>query len=708
MIKKGSIGLELPKLILNSEVKLPALWPYYVCYYNGICYWDNQKSYCVKFGHPVSNLVELFRVPLGHPAYGSESGLGVRATSHIGVGVTIGYYAGEMYPLSFTDKLDIDSNYLMEPSTHSKFVYDGKYVSNEMRFINDPRGIADLPNVKMGKRKQRRHEFKGHSFRISGRPIVTTRQISAGEEVLLDYGDAYWSAQGKNDDYSTCFKCSRILDTESNFSLKTNGERARTCKNCAASKKAKFAVAEAPTSVIRAADQAPLAPVAAVVPTSVVSTQAPVAAVAPTSVVSTQAPVAAVAVAPTSVVSTQAPVAPVAVAPTSAIRAAAQAPVAAVAPTSVVSTQAPVAPVAVDPTSVIRAAVAAAAAVVEQLVADPAFAALALPPQIAAAQASVSAPSVAPASAPALHLIGSLKELAMDSFDFDNYRTSFMPVTVICFQPDEAQYLVGSYVEDHPLTWVVSRSDLFDPRGPEMVRTFAIMDNVEVKDHNGIWWGAIILSEVDATHYSVLFKVSFDGFSKIETVQKYRIRSATVVLGKHPNNGVLHPDQLEKPNNGVLHSDQLEKPNNGVLHPDQLEKPNNGVLHPDQLEKPNNGVLHPDQLEKPNNGVLHPDQLEKPNNGVLHPDQLEKPNNGVLHPDQLEKPNNGELHPDQLEEPNNGVLHPDQLEKPMRICRVCKTEFPLTKEHFYKISDTGFRKKCKKCFLAYNAKRRKI
>lgn len=125
--------------------------------------------------------------------------------------------------------------------------------------------------------------------------------------------------------------------------------------------------------------------------------------------------------------------------------------------------------------------------------------------------------------------VGSLMELIMDSVDYDNYRTSFMRVTIISRNEDEDDYVVGSYVGNDLKKWSVSSSYLINPRGPEMVRVFSVMEDVDVFDENdGNWWGATIISE-NAGQYSVIWKASFDGLSSISTVPKRFVRSATKV-----------------------------------------------------------------------------------------------------------------------------------------------------------------------------------
>jgi hypothetical protein len=129
---------------------------------------------------------------------------------------------------------------------------------------------------------------------------------------------------------------------------------------------------------------------------------------------------------------------------------------------------------------------------------------------------------------------GLVKELSMDSVDYENYRTSYMPVTIIGNASDDQndlRYVVGGYIGDDLVKWTVSESALTDPRGPEMIRVFSFNESVEAMDEHGIWWGATIVSELDDAsrtgQYAIVWKASFDGFSCITTVPRRCVRCCT-------------------------------------------------------------------------------------------------------------------------------------------------------------------------------------
>ncbi len=72
------------------------------------------------------------------------------------------------------------------------FMVDSTYVGNESRFINDFHNITDEPNV--------RFAFYRDPFSQETRAgIFALRTIYEGEEILVDYGEAWWSRDDEND-----------------------------------------------------------------------------------------------------------------------------------------------------------------------------------------------------------------------------------------------------------------------------------------------------------------------------------------------------------------------------------------------------------------------------------------------------------------------------------------------------------------------------
>lgn len=68
-----------------------------------------------------------------------------------------------------------------------QFVVDRFFAQVQMRFINDYRGISSKYNIHM-KSKVVRDLWHG--------PVITTRRVLKGEEILADYGPGYCKSFG--------------------------------------------------------------------------------------------------------------------------------------------------------------------------------------------------------------------------------------------------------------------------------------------------------------------------------------------------------------------------------------------------------------------------------------------------------------------------------------------------------------------------------
>lgn len=180
------------------------MWPKCVEYFDGV------RS-CIgtfMFSTPVHRAIELFE----------SHGTGVRTTAPLSAGTCVGLYACHVYESQ--EEEDSSSQFIMSPDDGTSVVYDAKGVGNEMRFINDYRGIAKQNNVCMAERVI-------ICEWVTARPIVTTKDIQAGEELLLDYGEGYWNVLGMR----LCTGCNRMLSLKTNYSPAGRGYR-RECNDC--------------------------------------------------------------------------------------------------------------------------------------------------------------------------------------------------------------------------------------------------------------------------------------------------------------------------------------------------------------------------------------------------------------------------------------------------------------------------------------------
>lgn len=180
------------------------MWPLDVEYFDGV----RSRAGTFRFAIRVHRSLELFK----------SHGVGVRTTAPLSSGTCVGYYACHVYKTQKEE--DPSSQFVMSPDDGTEVVYDAKNIGNEMRFINDYRGNSMQNNVCMGDREI---IYKW----VTARPIVTTKDIRAGEELLLDYGESYWNALNMR----LCTGCNRMLSLKTNYTPIGRGYR-RECNDC--------------------------------------------------------------------------------------------------------------------------------------------------------------------------------------------------------------------------------------------------------------------------------------------------------------------------------------------------------------------------------------------------------------------------------------------------------------------------------------------
>ena len=181
------------------------MWPLDVEYFDGV----RSRAGTFLFAIRVHRSLELFK----------SHGVGVRTRTFLPQGTVVGYYGCHVYK-SHSEE-DPSSRFVMSPDDGTEVVYDAKNIGNEMRFINDYRGISKTQNnVCMGDREI--------IYRwVTARPIVTIKDVQAGEELLLDYGESYWNALNMR----LCTGCNRMLSLKTNYTPIGRGYR-RECNDC--------------------------------------------------------------------------------------------------------------------------------------------------------------------------------------------------------------------------------------------------------------------------------------------------------------------------------------------------------------------------------------------------------------------------------------------------------------------------------------------
>jgi hypothetical protein len=178
----------------NKERHIPENWPEGVAFcpylkFRAIGHYNKNKQdpYCIPN-------IEIRRIDdPGHPCYDEKNPqYGVFALIGVRPGHKFGPYTGEVIPRKqFLKETHNDPHkYHMNFGRSDDFVIDADKSGNELRFVNDYRNITNEPNV----------EFVMKDWKKGG-PIscvlTAIGTISAGDELVCDYGEDYWETQRK-------------------------------------------------------------------------------------------------------------------------------------------------------------------------------------------------------------------------------------------------------------------------------------------------------------------------------------------------------------------------------------------------------------------------------------------------------------------------------------------------------------------------------
>jgi len=114
---------------------------------------------------------------------------GIFAKKNINQGEILGEYVGRIYYFSSERELKENRTELSEykwtvQHPHYILVIDSQFGANELALINDYRGIADCPNVSPSLIAHKGVRYFSY---------ITTKSISVGEELLVDYGQVFWT-----------------------------------------------------------------------------------------------------------------------------------------------------------------------------------------------------------------------------------------------------------------------------------------------------------------------------------------------------------------------------------------------------------------------------------------------------------------------------------------------------------------------------------
>lgn len=128
-----------------------------------------------------------------HPACGQNA---LYATINFGVGDVLGEYTGKVMPGHWGGEYVTRLWNTGANSDYYRPGVDAQHMGNELRMINDHRGVpgATGPNCKFS-----RAAIRGFRAAL----IVAIKPIAPNEEFLLDYGEVYWRQELMEGDAAT-------------------------------------------------------------------------------------------------------------------------------------------------------------------------------------------------------------------------------------------------------------------------------------------------------------------------------------------------------------------------------------------------------------------------------------------------------------------------------------------------------------------------
>ncbi len=144
----------------------------------------------------VHHHLEIKKIQKPHPLFYQKTrqgyaNYGVFAKEKIESGVELGEYVGELwlkngnYPIQTILNNKSSPEYRWIIKVNNLFlIMDGQSIANELALVNDYRGISAKPNVEMKAIIHQGYMYYGY---------VTVSEIQKGEEVLVEYGDLFFS-----------------------------------------------------------------------------------------------------------------------------------------------------------------------------------------------------------------------------------------------------------------------------------------------------------------------------------------------------------------------------------------------------------------------------------------------------------------------------------------------------------------------------------
>eukprot|EP01129_Flabellula_baltica_P017424 TRINITY_DN9654_c0_g1_i1.p1 TRINITY_DN9654_c0_g1~~TRINITY_DN9654_c0_g1_i1.p1 ORF type:complete len:207 (+),score=26.71 TRINITY_DN9654_c0_g1_i1:47-667(+) len=184
--------------IRSDTEKYPKLWPRTIFYTRGVVMDIMEAEHSEEVIPMMRSYFKLKKLKPRHPGYNRGHSLGLFATKFIKAGSILGEYTGV---ITFGDISD--TRYCLESAFNASI--DAKWAGNEMRFINDYRGVAECENtvfttVSSWKRFLPDGTSNGSGILLSDpnshSVVKATQDIYPKEEILVDYGEGYCRSFG--------------------------------------------------------------------------------------------------------------------------------------------------------------------------------------------------------------------------------------------------------------------------------------------------------------------------------------------------------------------------------------------------------------------------------------------------------------------------------------------------------------------------------
>ncbi len=132
--------------------------------------------------------IEIRTLPNHHPAYCGGKGMGVFCRKTIQNNEIIGEYVG-VCRTENEYRHSLPNAYILH---HGGGLYiDAKAAGNELRFVNDYRGVSFEQNVKFFRAEPQSTRIFRNKTMKGYTAVVSCKLINPGEELLVDYGEKY-------------------------------------------------------------------------------------------------------------------------------------------------------------------------------------------------------------------------------------------------------------------------------------------------------------------------------------------------------------------------------------------------------------------------------------------------------------------------------------------------------------------------------------